>query len=212
MVSLKLCIIIRLTTKHNIKQEMINMKIKKVILFLLAVVMIFTLAACTTNAPTPVEDGNNSGNGDTVVDPAPEGETITLKLYFANEEYIMTGDSSLDAIIEVEREVKLGEKPIEEVILEELKKNPEDDNLTTVLGKINVLSVETAENIAYVNLSSENLNGGSMEESLILNQIVFSLTELEEVDAVQILVDGSNRETLMGHITIEEPLKRPEVE
>jgi len=187
------------------------MKIKKVILFLLAAVMIFTLAACTTNAPTPVDEENN-GNGNTVVDPVPEGETVTLKLYFASQEYIMTGDSNLDSIIQVEREVKLGEKPVEEVILEELKKKPEDDSITTVLEKINILSVETAENIAYVNLASENLSGGSLEESLILNQIVFSLTELEEVDAVQILVDGSNRETLMGHIIIEEPLQRPDVE
>ncbi len=186
------------------------MNIKKITLFLLAVIMVFTLAACNTK--TPIEDGNNTGNGNTVVDPAPEGETATVKLYFANQEYIMTGDESLDHTIGVDREVKIGEKPIEEVILEELKKKPEGEKLTTVLEKIKVLSVETAENIAYVNLSGENLNGGSMEESLILQQIVFSLTELEEVEGVQFLVDGSKRETLMGHIFIEEPLKKSDVE
>lgn len=188
------------------------MNIKKITLFLLAVIMVFTLAACNTKTPTEIDDGDNTGNGNTVVDPAPEGETTTVKLYFANQEYIMTGDESLDHTIEVEREVKIGEKPIEEVILEELKKKPEDEKLSTMMEKIKVLSVETAEGTAYVNLSSENLFGGSLEEALILNQIVFSLTELEGVEQVQFLVDGSKRESLMGHTVIEEPLKRPDVE
>lgn len=195
---------------------MINMKFKKIILFLLAVVMVFSLAACGTKTdtptPTPNTEENQSENKDTIVDPVPEGETVTVKLYFANQEYIMTGDESLDQLIPVEREVKIDTKPIEELVLEELQKKPEDENLDTLLGKIKVLSVETAENTAYVNLSSENLHGGSLEESFIINQIVFSLTELEEVDQVQFLVDGSKKETLMGHIMIEEPFTKPNME
>ena len=186
---------------------------KKIISILLVVTMIFTLAACKPEAPSDDNndgDKNNNNNtieDDTIVDPNPEGETKTIKLYFANEEYILTGNDDLDVIIAVEREVKVKEKPIEEVVLEELKNKPEDEQLTTIVDKIKVLSVETAENTAYVNLSGENLHGGSLEESLILQQIVFSLTELEGIEQVQILVDGSKRETLMGHITIEEPLK-----
>ncbi|MDI9476491.1 MAG: GerMN domain-containing protein [Natronincolaceae bacterium] len=187
---------------------------KKLILFLLVVAMIFTLAACKPKAPT--EDKNGTGNenpaGDNIiVDPNPEGEVVTIKLYFANQEYIMTGDSNLDQIIAIEREVKVKEKPIEEVILEELRNKPEDKGLATIAERIKVLSVETAEGTAYVNLSGENLHGGSLEESLLLQQIVFSLTELEKIDRVQFLVDGSKRETLMGHILIEEPLKRPDI-
>ncbi|NMA04540.1 MAG: hypothetical protein GX925_07515 [Clostridiales bacterium] len=187
---------------------------KKLILFLLVAVMVFTLAACKPKAP--VEDENDTGNKDpvednTIVDPSPEGEIATVKLYFANREYIMTGNDNLDATVAVEREVKVKEKPIEEVILEELRNKPEDEGLTTLVEKIKVLSVETAENTAYVNLSGENLHGGSLEESLILQQIVFSLTELKKIEKVQLLVDGSKRETLMGHISIEEPLKGPDV-
>lgn len=187
---------------------------KKLILFLLVAVMIFTLASCKPKAPT--EGKNDTGNKDpvednTIVDPSPEGEIVTLKLYFANREYIMTGNDNLDAIIAVEREAKIKEKPIEEVILEELGNKPDDEGLTTLVEKIKVLSVETAENTAYINLSGENLHGGSLEESLILQQIVFSLTELEGIEKVQFLVDGSKRETLMGHISTEEPLERPDI-
>lgn len=187
---------------------------RRTIVLLLVITMIFTLAACRPK--TPVEDKNGTGNknpiGDnTIVDPNPEGEMVTVKLYFANQEYIMTGDSNLNQIIAVEREVKVKEKPIEEVILEELKNKPEDKQLATIAERIKVLSVETAENTAYVNLSGENLHGGSLEESLVLQQIVFSLTELEKIDQVQFLIDGSKRETLMGHILIEEPLKRADI-
>lgn len=187
---------------------------KKLIPFLLVITMIFMLAACKPKPP--VEDENGGGNdiaGDNndIVDPSPGGEIKTLRLYFANQDYILTGDSELDAIIEVERDVKIKEKPIEEVILEELSDEPEDENLVTMLEKVKVLSVETAEDTAYVNLSGENLHGGSLEESLLLQQIVFSLTELEDIKQVQFLVDGSKRESLMGHIIIEEPLKRTDI-
>lgn len=187
---------------------------RRTILLLLAVAMVFTLAACKPK--TPAEDKNDTGNkdpigGNTIVDPNPEGEIVTVRLYFANQEYIMTGDGNLDQIIAVEREVKVKGKPIEEVILEELRNKPEDKGLATIAERIKVLSVETAENTAYVNLSGENLHGGSLEESLLLQQIVFSLTELEKINQVQFLVDGSKRETLMGHILIEEPLKRPDI-
>lgn len=189
------------------------MKIKKVTPLLLAVLMMVTLAACTPRTTPPVEDENNNGNNNNIEEPAPEPEdkAATVKLYYANQQYIISGNESLDHTVEVEREVELGDKSIEEVVLEELKKQPEDESLATLLEKIEVLGAETKENIAYVDLSSENLHGGSMEEILTLKQIVFSLTSLEEVEAVQILVDGSKRETLMGHIVIEEPLKRSDI-
>ena len=187
---------------------------KKLTLFLLLITVILISTACWTRLP-PNDgnhgDGNNTVEDNTIVDPNPEGESVTVKLYFANREYIMTGDDNLDRIIAVEREVRIKEKPIEEVILGELKNKPEDEQLTTIVEKLKILSVETVEDTAYVNLSGENLHGGSLEESLILQQIVLSLTELDRVEQVQFLVDGSKRETLMGHILIEEPLKRSDI-
>ena len=175
--------------------------------------MIFTLAACRPKVPPENENNgdNNAVEDNTIIEPNPEDEMVTVKLYFANQEYIITGDENLDRIIAVEREIKPEKKSIEEVILEELKNEPEDEQLTTIVEKINVLSVETVGDMVFVNLSGENLHGGSLEESLILQQIVLSLTELERIEQVQILVDGGKRETLMGHRLIEEPLKRADI-
>lgn len=187
---------------------------RKFALIMLVIIMIITLGACgrrSVETPPPSDNGVNEENGDMIVDPEPEGEEVTLTLYFVNYQYVVTGDESLDRIIPVERTVTAGERPLVEIILTELQTEPEEEELTTTLADIRILSVETAENIAYVNLSSEQLSGGSLQESLLLQQIVYSLMEIEEVEAVQMLVDGSKRETLMGHIFIEEPVTREDI-
>lgn len=185
------------------------MKAKKLISFLLVLMMMVTLAACGNNTTAP-EDEDNNVNEETEnnEDPVEEDEKVSLTLYFVNQEYIATGNEELDMVVPVKKDIEIEEESKEKVILEELKNEPEDENLITMLQKTEILSVETEDNTAYVDLSSKDLSGGSLEESLILNQIVFSLTELSEIQEVQILVDGNIVETLMGHITIEEPLKR----
>lgn len=162
----------------------------------------------------------DDGNADPVVDEEvnnvvetePENSETEITLYYANNEYIMTGDESLDIVVPVTRSVILGEKPIEKVVVEELQKQPSDENLDTSLEEINILTVDIAENIAYVNISSENLNGGSLTETLVLQQLVYSLIELDGVNAVQILVDGSKQDSLMGHYGIREPLTRADLQ
>jgi germination protein M len=46
------------------------------------------------------------------------------------------------------------------------------------------------------------------EEALVVYAIVNTLTEFENVERVQILVDGQKKQTLAGHIPIDEPLLR----
>ncbi|ABR46935.1 spore germination protein-like protein [Alkaliphilus metalliredigens QYMF] len=183
---------------------------KRIFIILSIVLLVITLGACAqrTVEEPPTDDPNN---GDVVVDPDPQGETQLVTLYFMNQEYVLTGDADLDMVIPVEREVIFGEKPLEEVVVAELQKAPEDEDLTTVLENISVLSVERVDEIAYVNLSSENLSGGSMTEVGLLQQVIMTLTELENVEQVQFLVDGSKRESLMGHFLIEEPIGREDM-
>lgn len=191
---------------------------KKIVTFLLILTMVFTLAACRSNKP--VEDDNNGVNNGTenndtnnnAEKPPIEDGTASLKLYFANREYILTGDDSSGTVVSVDKKVKVDNKSVEEVIVEELQKQPEDESLTTIVDKITILGVETRDRTAYVDISGENLSGGSLEEALILQQIVLSLTELENVDQVQFLVDGNKRESLMGHIIIDEPLRGADIE
>lgn len=189
---------------------------KKITLILLILTMVVTIAGCDrrsieTPAPHTETENQHEGNNSTVVDPAPKEEVKKIVLYFVNKEYVITGNEALEKTIPVEREVTVGKESLESIIMTELQKEPEDEKLETMVGSLKILSVDVAENIAYVNISGEKLSGGSLQETLILNQIVYSLTELADVEAVQIFVDGGKRETLMGHFSIEEPLKRNEI-
>lgn len=189
---------------------------KSIWILLILTMLVTTMVACDrrpveTPAP-PMETGDQQqGKDSAVVDPAPKEESKNIILYYVNKEYVVTGNEALDKVVPVEKEITMGKEPLESIIMAELQKDPEDDKLETAIGSLKILSVDVAENIAYVNISSEKLNGGSLQETLVLSQIVYSLTELPEVEAVQFFVDGGKRETLMGHFTIEEPLKRKEI-
>ncbi|MDR5660088.1 GerMN domain-containing protein [Serpentinicella sp. ANB-PHB4] len=185
--------------------------IKKISAIVLVLGMLVVLVGCGTSEDPQKNINDEKDNDNVIVNPEPEGDQVTVTLYFVNQEYVYTGDADLDPIVPVEREVALGSKTVEEVVITELQKEPGDEDLTTALEVITLLSVETEDNIAYVNISGDQLGGGSMQEGMILSQIVWTLTEIEDIDAVQILVDGSKRESLMGHITIDEPLSREEI-
>ncbi len=185
-------------------------QMKKIMILSLVIVLLLSFAACTRQGqpvdPDPQEPGDN-----VVVDPNPPGETVEVTIYYMNYDYIVTGDESLEKAIPVTREVVVGEKSVEEIIVQELQIEPEEEELTSALTGLKVLSVETAANTAYVNFSSERLSGGSLEETSVLTQLVLSLTELPEIDEVQIYVDGSVRETLMSHYEIMEPITREDL-
>lgn len=175
---------------------------KKVAVLILVIFTLLATMACGRQAETPGGDKNGEA------EPKPKDEKVEVTLYYMNQEYITTGNVDIEKLIPVKREVMLGEKSIEEVLIAELQKKPEDNKLSTGLEGLKVLSVETKENTAYVNFSSENLYGGSLQEMSVISQVVMTLTELPGIEQVQFLVDGSVRETLMGHDVIQEPIKR----
>lgn len=185
---------------------------KKHISILLLLLILLTLGACSKkdlgDTPPVVENPteNDQIDQDEVVDPNPEKETKEVNLYFANGEYIETGNESLEKLIVEKRMVEYGDVTLEEKIVRELMKGPENtEKASTVIpSSIKLLGVEVADGTAYVNFAQEGLYGGSMEESFTINQIVSSLLDLDSVDRVQFLIDGKKAETLMGHYSIEE--------
>ncbi len=55
---------------------------------------------------------------------------------------------------------------------------------------------------------SDNFNWGAQLEALLVESIVRTLTAFPEIVQVQILVEGEIIETLGGHVSIDEPLRR----
>ncbi len=146
--------------------------------------------------PTPV-------NG---IDAPNNMEKKIITVYFAN--------SNADAVVPEKREaeVKSGD-PIEKVIFEELIKGPTGDGLFPVIPKgTRLLSVNTANEICTIDLSKEfvdNSPGGTSSESMTLNSVVNSLTELPNIKKVQFLIEGKKRE-VYTHAVFNEPLMRIE--
>jgi spore germination protein GerM len=150
---------------------------KRIIPIIVIVTMlIIAVAGCKSPAGGTNRSGQN--NGDTIIKPDPDGQTIELNLYFANREYIQTGNEDLEKLLVEKRQVTATDKNIAEMAVEELIKGPKDNSMAIVIAqRIQLISVEVADNIAYVNFSSSGMNGGSMEETFMVSSIVMTLTE-----------------------------------
>ena len=144
---------------------------------------------------------------DPVIEPY-KTDTKIVKLYFSDEQ-------AMGLCVE-ERAIQINEKQsVETKIVEELIKGPENEKLVQVVPsetKINKISTEEG-GICYVDLSNDFIsqhNGGSTGEILTIYSIVNSLTELEEVEQVQFLIDGEKKTSLAGHVDFSKPFERDE--
>ena len=136
-------------------------------------------------------------------EPSLKPET-TLLLYFSDEnsEYLVPERRYVDIS---------GGDPIEKRIVEELIKGPaEMGHVKTIPSEVKLLSIETKDNVCFVNLSKDFIDkhsGGTTGEKLTVFSIVNSLTELGTIDRVQFLIEGEKREEFI-HMTFNEPILR----
>jgi spore germination protein GerM len=133
-----------------------------------------------------------------------------VTLFFAN-----SSDTDLFLAEEVRHINRPGALP--RLAMEELLKGPSKKNVLkpSIPPGTRLLSLSISDNIAYADFSGElvkNHWGGSDMEAITVGAIVKTLTQFKEIRAVQILVDGSKKETLAGHMAIDQPLSRAEVE
>lgn len=147
--------------------------------------------------PSPDQSGNFSPGSDA---------TVEITLYFANDRYVQFGDVNEPRVLPEKRSVRPGGRNLPETVMDELIAGPDAAGLSTVLSNLKVHSVAVREGIAYVDFSKDNMNGGSLSETLLIEQTVSSLTALEDIEAVQFLVEGEKTESLMGHILVIDPV------
>ena len=168
------------------------------ILFILAAMLI--LAGC---------GGGDSPGGD--IDPGQELVYI-VDLCFVNAEYAITGDEELPALRYYPRQNMFaiqGEQyfTLLDVMLREGMSGIESLD-TMIDDRVQFNSVEVSGNTAFVDIKGAGLSGSSLEEGLLISQIVNSLIgSFEEVERVQFLVDGETTDTLMGHYDASQPFE-----
>lgn len=140
------------------------------------------------------------------VTPEPPSDDVEIVLYFADwqAQHVMP---------ESRRVVQVGDELLAGVAVRELLSGPADPHLNPTLpADARMLSVEIVDGIVYVNLSEE-VRGvyGSAGEIMAVQSLIYTLTDLEGIDRVQILIEGTKSETLGGHLMLEEPLERGEI-
>lgn len=127
--------------------------------------------------------------------------TFAARLYYRDAEGTLTGEDRLLTLYEGESRGT--------VILGALLARPESTELEQVLPQgFSALSFRTEGGVCLMNLpaSDEELLPEDREsQNLLLSSIVKSLCSLDDVDAVQVLVDGEMRGTF-GALDISQPL------
>ena len=90
------------------------------------------------------------------------------------------------------------------VLLNLAIQKPKSDKLESAIPEgTQVISVEVKQDIAYVNLSSEfieNHQGGAEKEAESVYAIVNTLTELNEVNSIRILIEGEENKAFTDNI------------
>ena len=127
-----------------------------------------------------------------------------VTLYFANKEK--------DGLVGEVRTIKITDQlPIEQYIINELIKGPNNKELEAVLSKDTVLfSVDVLDDVCYLNFKSNFIseNSGKREhEELVIYSIVNSLTELYNISHVQFYIDGRRVENF-GELNIKDYISR----
>lgn len=90
---------------------------------------------------------------------------------------------------------------------------PTDELEPSIPVGTRLLGLEITGDLATADFSRElrdNFNGGAQLESLLVTAIVNTLTEFEQIKRVQILLEGEQVESLGGHVTVDQPLLRPD--
>lgn len=148
------------------------------------------------------------GSDDIVLSPQQSDATEQsqyVTLYFS--------DTQAEKLVAETRLVTVVENNLQKTIVQELIKGPSSSNaIKTVPAETKVLSVETQEGICFVNLSSDFVSkapGGSTAEQMAVFSIVNSLTELDDVEQVQFLVEGKKLE-VYTHMAFDQPFFRNE--
>ena len=119
---------------------------------------------------------------------------------------IAGGEVRLEA---VRRTVPASADPPTAAVRALLTVGPGGDIFSVIPRGTKLISLQVESGLATLDLSHEftdDFHGGSDQESIALGSLVRTLTQFENIDRVQILVEGRKVSTLGGHFVLTEPL------
>lgn len=145
--------------------------------------------------------------------PAPEDILETERVRTVTLYYGSADGSSL--VPEV-RMIPSQDKTVDNLrnLVEALVGGPREGGVGTIPASVRLRGVFIHEKTAVIDFSSElvdDFNGGSTAEYILISSLVQTVCgNLPQVEAVRILVEGEEIETLGGHISVAGPLRPQE--
>ena len=137
------------------------------------------------------------------ISPEPTQMKLAVKLYFINKAGMLQAEN---------RTVTINNNQIVEGVLDALKAGPKNGKLMSPLDEYTELksySIDHKE--CYVNFSSEFVESPiwlNQNKNLIVWSIVNTLTELEQIEKVQILIDGKSLNSVTNAVRFYGPIIR----
>ncbi len=176
------------------------MKRQQLIGLFLSSLLILALLITGCTPAEKIDDSNNT-------QPSTTAEQAELTLYFADE--------GAAGLVAEQRTVKIENlEELPSVVVQELIAGPKGNNLyPTIPPETRLLSLKVEDGTAMVDFSQDIITkhwGGSAGETMTLMSLVNSLTELSNIERVQILVEGEKVDSLLGHWDTSQPLERTE--
>jgi len=174
--------------------------VKRIFIILLIFAVMLMAVACGGSTPNAPDNGGDAANEIVYV----------VDLCYVNNEYVTTGDEDVSALLYYPNHHMFAPEgkqyfTLLDVVLREDQLGVEHI-VTMIDDRIQFHSVEVKDRTAFVDIAGEGLSGGSLEEGLLISQIVSALRgSFEEIDRVQFLIDGKVPETLMGHYDTTQP-------
>ena len=130
----------------------------------------------------------------------------TARIYFVTDT-----PRGLKLVSEI-REVKDEEQAIKDLLSGELQ--PLDEDYQNLWSESDLNSIKIIEDLAVVDISLGSLNVGAEGEQRAIDQIVWTLTEINpQINFVEFLVNSNSIETFAGHVdTLAQFSRQPEYE
>ena len=169
--------------------------------FLVVIVMSFLLSGCIPDSLGASGSNPSNGNSDSLSSSTPKPEeSIKITIYYSTKDALY--------LVPTQKTIAKKEKWLEEAVA--LLASTEPGTAPTIPFKDFVESIQIDGTTAYVNIKQESIlkspKGATLEQVLI-QSIVYTIVKNTDVKKVAFTVDKKQKETLLGHVDILDPIE-----
>ncbi len=169
--------------------------------FMIVIILSFLLAGCIPDSIGTQGNNSSTGNSDPLSAKTlkPE-ESIKVTIYYSTKD--------AQYLVPTQKIIEKKEKWLEEAVA--LLASNEPGVAPTLPFKDFVNSIQIDGEIAYVDIKKESIQKsqkGATLEQVLIQSIVYTIVKNTNVKKVAFTVDKKQRETLLGHVDILDPIE-----